>query len=149
MTSENRAARLEAAACPTPTRHREMLVIACAVIIASFLLRVHAEDRVCVLGLSEWIVPPLCVSREWFGVTCPGCGLTRSFIFLAQGDWQAAWTAHRLGWLLATCVVLQIPYRILGLYRPQKALIPLKARHWISLILIGLLIGNWMVGLLP
>jgi hypothetical protein len=137
----------EALRCPTPQRHREMLAIACVVIAASFLLRVHAGDQVHLAGASELVLPPLCLSRAWFGVSCPGCGLTRSFIYLAQGDWQASWSTHHLGWLLASLVLLQIPYRIHGLCRPRTALLSFKMRHWIALVLIGLLIGNWLVGM--
>jgi hypothetical protein len=123
-----------------------MLVIACLVIVASFLLRVRGGDQVELLGVPEFALPPLCLSRAWFGVECPGCGLTRSFVYLAQGDCQGSWAAHHLGWLLAAFAVLQVPYRIHGLCRPHQALIPFKLRHWISLTLIGLLIGNWVVG---
>jgi hypothetical protein len=49
--------------CPTPQRHCEMLVIACLVIVASFLLRVHADEQVGLAGASEWVLPPLCLSR--------------------------------------------------------------------------------------
>src|SRR5438309_1446010 len=87
--------------CPSPHRHREMLVIACLVVLASLSLRVVSKDQVALVWASDFVVPPLCLAHEWFGVCCPGCGLTRSFIFLADGNWQASWEAHPLGWLLA------------------------------------------------
>jgi hypothetical protein len=123
-----------------------MLLISLLVVAAAFSLRVHGDERVGLAAISELVLPPLCLSRAWFGVSCPGCGLTRSFIFLAQGDWDSAWAAHRLGWLLAVLVLLQIPYRVHGLCRPTRALIPSRARHWISMTLIGALIGNWLIG---
>jgi hypothetical protein len=125
-----------------------MLVIACVVIAGSFSLRVQSDDQVGLFGLSEFVLPPLCLSRACFGVQCPGCGLTRSFIFLAQGNWQSSWESHHLGWLLAVLVLLQIPYRIHGLLTPRSALIPSKTRFWIAQTLIALLIGNWLIGLL-
>ena len=119
-------------------------MISCLVIAASFALRVESETQV---KLSEFVLPPLCLSRAWFGVSCPGCGLTRSFIHLAHGNWYASWEAHRLGWLLAIMVVVQVPYRIHGLRHPRSALIPPRARNGIAYLLIGLLVGNWLIGL--
>ena len=60
-------------------------------------------------------LPQTCFSRSWLGVKCPGCGLTRSIIHLAEGDWQASWRDHRLGGLFAIVIALQIPYRLLAL----------------------------------
>ena len=100
------------------------------------------------MKFSEFAVPPLCLSRSCFGVSCPGCGLTRSFIHLAHADWDASWKCHRLGWLLAAMLVLQVPYRIHGLRHPDNPLLSAGWRIWITRILIALLIGNWLVGLL-
>jgi hypothetical protein len=123
-----------------------MLIIALLVVLASFTLRMRSDERVGLAWVPGILLPPLCLSREWLGMSCPGCGLTRSFVCLAQGDWSAAWDKHRLGWLLAILVLLQIPYRIHGLRNPGKAL-PTWARKWISQVLIGLLVGNWVLGL--
>ena len=123
-----------------------MLVIACLVIAGSLALRVESVYQV---KPAEFVLPPLCMSRAWFGVSCPGCGLTRSFIYLAHGDWDASWQSHRLGWLLAAMVVLQVPYRIHGLRFPRKSLLSPNQRIWIGRVLIALLIGNWLLGLLP
>src|SRR4051812_47396490 len=65
--------------------HRTMLWISLAVIAASFLLRRTGSESVR-LAWSHIELPPLCVSRMFFGVECPGCGLTRSFVALAHGD---------------------------------------------------------------
>jgi len=133
---------------PSPRRHREMLVIACLVVVAAFALRVRPHEQVGPEGLPGVVLPPLCLSRQWFGVPCPGCGLTRSFIHLAHGDWRSSWACHRLGWLLAGLVVLQIPYRIHGLRRPDRPLLPAWVRTWIGHGLVGLLVVNWLVGFL-
>ncbi len=37
---------------------------------------------------------PKCPWRMLLGIQCPGCGLTRAFVALAQGDLRAAWTFH-------------------------------------------------------
>jgi len=73
--------------------------------------------------------------------------LTRSIIHLAEGDWRASWHDHRLGGLMAVVIALQVPYRLLALRRTGR---PLIAPRWlavISLALIALLVGNWLVDL--
>ena len=96
-------------------RHREMLAIACGVIVLSFLLIVRSDDHAAFVFLPGLPIPSTCPSQSIFHVDCPGCGLTRSFIFLAHGDWHNAFLRNRVGWLLAMAVVLQIPYRLIAL----------------------------------
>ena len=84
------------------------------------------------------------MSRTLLGVRCPGCGLTRSFIHLAEGDWRAAWQCHRLGGLLAAVIIFQIPYRLLALRRPETAPISSRWQSGLGIVLIALLIVNWL-----
>jgi hypothetical protein len=121
-------------------------MLAVAVIFAAALLEVLPDERVALLGLSAYPLPHLCMSRAMFDVSCPGCGLTRSFVYLAHGDWRAAWTIHHLGWLMAALVVGQIPYRALILARVFE---PISARtaQWLAFAVLGLLIANWALSL--
>ena len=41
-----------------------------------------------------------CPVRHWTGVICPSCGMTRSFMALARGDWHSAIDYHLFGPLL-------------------------------------------------
>ena len=129
-----------------PGRQRQwvMLATAFAVIAAAVILQVQSEERVAVRGLPDHPLPHLCVSRSLLGVSCPGCGLTRSFIYLAHGQWRESWHVHRLGWLLAGLVVVQFPYRGLILTRVMRPLSSWAAQ-WLVLAVVGLLIMNWIL----
>ena len=59
------------------------------------------------LNVGEFRLPGLCTFRNVTGLPCAGCGLTRSWVVLAQGDPAASVTYHRLGWVLMLYVVLQ------------------------------------------
>ena len=130
---------------PIRDNHRLILAVSVAVLVLSFVMGFNANNRLTLPGLAGAPLPPLCASRAMFGVRCPGCGLTRSFVSLAAGDWEGAWKFHRLGWLVALGVAAQIPYRIWGLVHPTG--LPLGDRwpHRLMLGLFALLVLNWMV----
>lgn len=93
--------------------HWTVLILSLAVTVLAFLLQVHENGRVSLFGDSRFILPELCGSRVWLGVECPACGLTRSFIALADGNVAASLQHHWAGWLAALAMVVQIPYRVL------------------------------------
>lgn len=126
-------------------RHRTMLWISIAMIVAAFLLRERSTGQVGPAGWPQWNLPALCGSRTLFHVECPGCGLTRSFIALAAGDWRASVSANRVGWLVALAVVLQIPYRWYAL-RELRTRIPTRTWPiWCGYMLIAVLVVNWLL----
>lgn len=133
------------AASAARQRHLFFAALAIVVVGLAFALNVH-HDRVALAGLSDYPLPHLCMSRSMFGVTCPGCGLTRSFVHLAHGDWQASWRAHRLGWLMAAVVLFQLPYRTWMLAGRRDAL-PARVVQVFAAIVVALLIINWAIGL--
>lgn len=132
----------------TRRRHWEMLVIASLTVLLACLLQVRDDGRVAVSGLSGLPLPPLCLSYAWFGVKCPGCGLTRSIIYLAHGDWEASWRLHRLGAVLAIAIVMQLPYRIVALWRGGRPPLGTVVPTLFGRVLIVLLLGNWLLDLL-
>jgi hypothetical protein len=128
------------------SNHRQVLIICSLVIAAAPLLQVLPNERVALRGMDNLVLPPSCPSRELFGVSCPGCGLTRSFVHLAHGDWSSSWRVHRIGWLLMLVFLLQIPYRAYLLWGPGKYRLRQAASDWIGIGLIALLLGNWLAG---
>lgn len=127
-----------------------MLCIAVAVLGLSFALRVRADQRVVLLGLSGFPAPEVCGSRLWLGIECPGCGLTRGFIRLASGDWPGAIALNRVAPLLAFAVLAQIPYRLAMLlgWPPARRFAKSVWSNAFAWIVIVALIGNWLLKLL-
>lgn len=139
MSSDEKSLRLRR------QRHWSMLGIACFVIVMSFLLSMDSDEHVELAGLS---MPSLCPSQCLFHTQCPGCGLTRSFVYLAHGDWDGALRMHRIGWIMALAILLQIPYRIASLAMPGREVLGLTLPKVFGNVLIALLIGNWLYNLL-
>lgn len=127
-------------------RHREMLFFAFVVVVGAAVLEVRPDQRVAFRGLSSTPLPPSCVSHELFGIPCPGCGLTRSIIYLAHGQWRASLAMHRLGWLMALAALLQIPYRIQALRQDDATYLPPRFTRGFGKTLVALLMINWVVG---
>jgi Protein of unknown function (DUF2752) len=128
-------------------RHRQMLMVAGVVWVLAFALVELPDGRVAFRGLTGIPLPQTCYSRSWLGLKCPGCGLTRSIVHLAEGDLDASLRSHRLGVLMAVVIAFQVPYRLLALRRLDR---PLMATRWQVLFayaLITLLVGNWLVEL--
>lgn len=62
---------------------------------ASFVLSPeHIEDG-----------PVICPFRRLTGLPCPGCGLTRSWVYLAHGWWREGFAANPFGIVLAVVVL--------------------------------------------
>ena len=122
-----------------------MLLLACGILVLSLLLRVRNDGHAAFVFLPDWPIPSSCPSQVLFKVDCPGCGLTRSFIHLAHGDWHQAYCKHRLGWLVALAVVLQIPYRLAGLLGRNRQPLGTLVPQLFGIALIVALIGNWLL----
>src|SRR5262249_37084351 len=93
---------------------------------------------------SEATLPPLCVSRAYLGIKCPGCGLTRSFVYLAHGEFMASLRAHRVGWLLFALIAAQVPYRLWAMRWPPKGRALARFANWVGGVLVVLLMANWV-----
>jgi Protein of unknown function (DUF2752) len=59
------------------------------------------------LGLR--VTPAKCLFQQLFGFPAPSCGMTRSFMALARGDWQQAVQYHLFAPVLfCLCVIIAI-----------------------------------------
>src|SRR5215203_2756238 len=124
-------------------RHWEMFIIALIAISLSFVLTIHEDGRVAMRGLDKHAAPESCLSHSLFGISCPGCGLTRSFIRLAQGDLHGSLHYHRLGWMMAAAVLIQLPYRAVGLH--SNRILARRPATLVGIAIIAALIGNWLL----
>jgi len=129
-------------------RHLLFLGVAGFVLAMALALEVRPDERVNFRGLTSWPLPHACYSRAILGFPCPGCGLTRSFIYLARAEWQQAWREHRLGWLVASLVAFQFPYRAWALCRGGRSSFSPRLTTTCAVVLMMLLVANWGLQLL-
>jgi hypothetical protein len=118
----------------------------CAVLIVApfFLSFDPAADTRDVTAFSMTL-PPTCASQAVLGLACPGCGLTRSFILFADGQWLGSLRFHRLGGLLYLYLCALLLSRLWWFCRPLAEAPPLAI--WLDVrlpITLAALFGvNW------
>ena len=117
-------------------RHGLILALCAAALVAAGSLRVEGRTRV-VLPVLGHELPGVCLWKRWLGVSCPGCGLTRSVTCLAHGQVARAQQFHAAGWAVFAWLLLQIPYRAVNLWRCRRRRDPLGGR-W-------MVVANWAV----
>jgi hypothetical protein len=99
-------------------RTDDRLWLAISVAVVTLALLIHPSDQQ--LSFFGWDIPVLCTFRRLTGWPCPGCGLTRSFVFMAHGHPIDALRMNLLGPPLFVALLAQIPLRLLRLGRPAQ-----------------------------
>ena len=114
------------------TEHLLLLCMALAILVAAFCCRIEPGGivffRLPVIGVDIPLVDG-CLSRRMLGVSCPGCGLTRSFVAVAHGQFRLAVEYNAVGPALFILCMLQIPYRIWAYFREDRVKGRLKWVH--------------------
>ena len=98
--------------------HTLLLILSAFVVTVAAALDPSPE----VVSLFGVDIPILCGFRRLTGMGCPGCGLTRSFAFMAHGDVVGAFGVNWLGPPMFVVVLAQLPWRSLKLWQgPPEA----------------------------
>jgi hypothetical protein len=78
-----------------PSRHDRLLVAGFAgAAVASWVVDLRGPRRE--VALAGRKLPPLCAFRLVTGRRCPGCGMTRGFLYMFRGDLRSAVRANHL-----------------------------------------------------
>ncbi len=116
-----------------------VILVSLAVVGTASLLEIRGERRVQLPG-EGWTVPELCTYHRLTGYDCPGCGMTRSFISMAHGQWQQAWHYHPFGSILFLYIAAQVPFQTWQIMRLRRGRALLRVEPWHSRLVIAFLI---------
>ncbi len=92
----------------------KLILLTAVAVVATSVVLVPSEAGV---RLGEMEFPPLCIFKLLTGSDCLGCGLTRSFAFMGDGQLGAALDMHLAGPVLFALVAAQLPWRTWRLLR--------------------------------
>lgn len=130
-------------------QHRLILFFSAFVVFCAMTMNIQNKARVTIPG-TDILVPEMCMMKVMAGIPCAGCGLTRSFIALGHGDWQASWQYHPAGMFLFSLIALQIPYRLVQLWRirTNRSELSWGKGMIVALVVVACLIyARWMAAL--
>lgn len=99
-----------------------ILVMCSTLVLLAFLTQPTQEQ----LFLFGYPIPPLCAFRNLFDVQCLGCGVSRSWSFLAHGQVGRAFDVNMLGPFIFALAVSQIPYRLYKVMRDVRRFVRLR-----------------------
>ncbi len=125
--------------------HVVFLLMSAAVLLCSVLMTSHGESTVRVPGVA-FQMPETCMSRRVWGIDCPGCGLTRSFISMSHGQFGRAFSFNPAGPIVYLFVLVQIPWHLYQMFRLWKRRRPIES-VWLysGLFLIsGAVLIQWL-----
>ena len=119
--------------------------MALAVIGTSFLLRSEGQESVFLPGAKQ-AMPELCAARRIFGLPCPGCGLTRSFVSISHGQLARAWSFNPVSFLLYPFIFVQIPWHAMQylLIRKRGYGMQLPYVHLFPIVIAVVLLLRWL-----
>jgi hypothetical protein len=133
------------------TEHLWILLLCVAAVLFSFALEPAQDGSLCfyIPGIGAVVsLPSMCMSSRLLGISCPGCGLTRSFVAVAHGEFLLALQMNFMGPVLFFLACSQIPYRIveyLGILSGHRGWEQIRRRQspvmWI--VLAGM-VANWI-----
>lgn len=126
--------------------HWSLLIPSIIIIFLACVMSTKGDEQVLVPVINQPL-PPLCTTKRFFNLDCPGCGLTRCFISLAHGKVADAWRYNPAGLWFFALVAVQIPYRAWQIYRIRSGRAPLNLgrTNWMLWILLFLMLGQWVV----
>ena len=124
--------------------HALMVALCAGALLLAFVLE-PARPGAEVVSIQGIPIPPIC-SMKRMGIDCPGCGLTRSWVSAAHGQFSDSLGYHRLGWLVMVYALFQFLRHALWLGlpsgRPRIDRMGKKLDN-AALVLAALLLANW------
>lgn len=106
-----------------------------------------------ILTAGWWVTPdqvapiPLCGFKFIFGIDCPGCGLTRSFLSLARGNVGASFHYNAAGPLIYLFLGTYVVDLSLKGVRGKGLSVPLRVSEIFAVAVGVLLFGHWIIRL--
>jgi hypothetical protein len=90
------------------SHHLFQAILFSAILLAAWFSSVQSNQHIVISG---YTIPSLCMFKNITTLDCPGCGITRSFVFAVHGRLYESYIMHFWGIPLAAFLLFQIGYR--------------------------------------
>jgi hypothetical protein len=129
--------------------HGLLAAISLGVIVMAAVMRSEGPSDVFLPGMKV-ALPDICLTKSVLGVPCPGCGMTRSFIAIAHGQWRRAWDFNPVSFLMFVFIAGQIPWRFWQIRRILHHQVELDPIVFFipMVVMVVLLFTQWFVKML-
>ena len=118
--------------------------------ISSWLLLTVSLAAVLLLDTDgEWVyfgdyaLPSTCAFQSAGVDSCPSCGLTRSLVFLGQGNWSQSLATHPVGVLVALLILFHCAKNALWRHRERLGWIR-RGEQGLAVLVIIALFSTWI-----
>lgn len=99
---------------------------------------------VATLGVLLFAPVPICPTRTWLHIPCPGCGATRATWLALHGDFAGSFHMHPLALLVG---VLMVPTGLIALRGIVRDGVPAplpKPLRWLWYVVVAALFAVWL-----
>jgi len=96
--------------------HLAFFMLALSVMVMSFAMNVTGTRFVYLPGV-PLPLPESCTTKLMLGIECPGCGMTRAFISISNGQFARAWRFNPASFVAYFFVAIQLPWQLIQMYR--------------------------------
>lgn len=96
-----------------------------------------------ILGLKHYEIGK-CSYRENFGIVCPSCGLTRSFISIENFHFKEALLYNRVGILVYLLFLFILIFNIFGIFKVKRMRLMIKLLLGYGIFVCLTLLASWL-----
>jgi hypothetical protein len=150
LVSEPRAAGASTSSLKGDQLPNLIVFLVCFCLLAGALILTPPHSGTPDVRLGNANLPSVCTFKNLTDLPCPGCGLVRSVTAVMHGDLGTSVANHRLGWITAVYIFIQLAYRLVLLAIPAwRARVERRGKqlHRGLIVLAVLFALNWIVTL--
>jgi len=121
------------------SHHLFQAILFSAILVMAWISSVQFSH----IQIFGYTIPSLCMFKNITTLDCPGCGITRSFVYAVHGHWYEAYLMHLWGIPLATFLVFQVFYRFWRAAGAPTIKINSTMARWFRIFFILSIIIPW------
>jgi hypothetical protein len=108
---------------------------------------------VLVLGFAAWMLRetrgvgwmPGCFFRQYTGIECPGCGMTRGTYAILHGEFLKGFLYNPVGMILFPLAMIGLGIEVIGWVRGKPLPFRLNPGRWGATVLAVVIIAWWIL----